>query len=176
MRTTVMAWVLILLFHVPAWAQQGGEYRLGSGDRVRITVFGEKELSGEFAVSDRGTVSMPLIGDVHAAGKSLREFEVQIVRQLKPGYLRNPKVSVEVINFRPFYIIGEVQKPGSYPYVAGMTVMQAVALAGGFTHRARESSVVIRRALRGGGQREEEAGPTAPVFPGDTVRVKERFF
>lgn len=176
MRTTFIAWVFALLFHAPAWAQQGGEYRLGSGDRVRITVFGEKELSGEFAVSDKGTVSMPLIGDVHAAGKSLREFEVQIVRQLKPDYLRNPKVSVEVINFRPFYIIGEVQKPGSYPYVAGMTVMQAVALAGGFTHRARESSVVIRRALKGGGHREEDAGPTAPVYPGDTVRVRERFF
>jgi len=176
MRTTVIAWVFALLFHAPVWAQQDGEYRLGSGDRVRITVFGEKELSGDFAVSDKGTVSMPLIGDVPAAGKSLQEFEVQIVRQLKPDYLRNPKVSVEVINFRPFYIIGEVQKPGSYPYVAGMTVMQAVALAGGFTHRARETSVVIRRVLKGGGYRDEEAGPTAAVLPGDTVRVRERYF
>lgn len=149
---------------------------MGSGDRVRVTVFGEKELSGDFAVSDRGTVSMPLIGDVRAAGKSLREFEEQIVRQLKPNYLKNPKVAVEVINFRPFYIIGEVQKPGSYPYVAGMTVMQAVALAGGFTHRARETSVVIRRALNGGGYREEDVGPSTPVLPGDTVRVRERFF
>jgi len=149
---------------------------LGTGDRVRITVFGEKDLSGDFAVSDKGTVSMPLIGDVRATGRSLREFEDTIVRQLKPDYLKNPKVSVEVINFRPFYIIGEVQKPGGYPYVAGMTVMQAVALAGGYTHRARETGVVIRRALKGGGYREEDAGPTAPVFPGDTVRVRERFF
>jgi polysaccharide export outer membrane protein len=165
-----------VLFYGPACSQQAGEYRLGSGDRVRVTVFGEKDLSGDFAVSDKGTVSMPLIGDVRAAGKSLREFEAEIVRQLRPDYLRNPKVSVEVVNFRPFYIIGEVQKPGGYPYVAGMTVMQAVALAGGFTYRARESSVVIRRALKSGGYREEEAGPTAPVFPGDTVRVRERFF
>jgi polysaccharide export outer membrane protein len=167
---------MALFLLTPVWADQGGEYRLGSGDRVRITVFGEKDLSGDFAVSDKGTVSMPLIGDVRATGRSLREFEEAIERQLKPDYLRNPKVSVEVVNFRPFYIIGEVQKPGGYPYVTGMTVMQAVALAGGYTHRARESSVVIRRRLKGGGYREEDAGPTAPVFPGDTVRVRERFF
>ena len=116
-------------------------YELGSGDKVRITVFGETDLSGEYDVDGSGNVRLPLVGQVRAAGLSLHDFEAQIADTLRHGYLRDPKVSVEVTAYRPFYIIGEVTKPGQYPYVNGMTALNAVALAGGYTYRADDSDV-----------------------------------
>ncbi|WP_339777593.1 polysaccharide biosynthesis/export family protein [uncultured Thalassospira sp.] len=150
-------------------------YTLGSGDKVRITVFGEPDLSGEFEVSGEGQLSLPLIGTVNASGKTLSTLGTDIESKLKDGYLVDPKVNVEVMNYRPFYILGEVKEPGSYPYVNGMSVLNAVALGGGFTYRADKDDILI---IRGGDEsrQPEKATPETIVLPGDIVRVEERFF
>ncbi len=150
-------------------------YTLGSGDKVRVTVFGEEDLSGEFEVSGAGVVSLPLIGAVPAQGNSIKQLEDLVEAKLADGYLRNPRVTIEVLNYRPFYVMGEVKEPGSYPYVSGMTVLNAVALAGGFTYRADEDDIrLIRSSDRS--ERERTVGLNAVVLPGDVVRVEERFF
>lgn len=148
-------------------------YTLGSGDKIRLTVFGEEDLSGEFEVDGSGVISLPLIGNVDAAGIDTRALEQKIVDAFSQGYLIDPRISIEVLNFRPFFILGEVKSPGSYPYVNGLTVLNAVALAGGFTHRARRDEVMIRR---GEGTKEFEADESSKVLPGDIINVRERFF
>jgi len=150
------------------------DYRLGSGDKLRVIVFGEQDLSGEFDVTGSGKVSLPLIGQVQAAGKTLNEFAQEVGNELKQGYLTNPKISVEVLNYRPFYIIGEVDKPGQYPYTNGMTALNAVAVAGGFTYRANHDRVFITRG--DAAEAEYPANQSVRVLPGDIVRVPERFF
>ncbi len=152
----------------------GIDYRLGSGDKLRVIVFGEQDLSGEFDVTGSGKVSLPLIGAVQAAGLTLDEFQSEIGDKLKQGYLTNPKVSAEVLNYRPFYIIGEVGKPGEYPYTNGMNVLNAVAVAGGYTYRANQTQVYITRD--GKDESQYAASQSVPVLPGDIVRVPERFF
>ncbi len=154
--------------------QSSLSYRLGAGDKLRVGVFGEPDLSGEFDVPGNGNVSLPLIGQVKATGLTLSEFEGEIREKLQEGYLTNPKVTVEVLNYRPFYIIGEVGKPGEYPYTDGMTVLNAVAVAGGFTYRANDSQVYITR--NGGEETAYQVGRSIRVLPGDIVRVPERFF
>ncbi|GAB6041416.1 polysaccharide biosynthesis/export family protein [Endothiovibrio diazotrophicus] len=156
-------------------AEDPSVYRLGNGDKIRVTVFGEKDLSGTFMVDGKGMVAMPLIGEVALGGLTLREAERRVADKLLDGFLKKPQVGIEVLNFRPFYILGEVKKPGSYPYVDGMTVLNAVALAGGFTYRAKKDHVVITRA-DDPENREQEVDPGARVFPGDMIRIKERFF
>ncbi len=150
-------------------------YTLGTGDRVRVTVFGEPDLSGEFEVDATGKISMPLVGDVRIGGLPMREAEKTVAQTLSQGYLANPRVNVEVLNYRPFYIIGEVNAPGSYPYVNGMSVLTAVALAGGYTYRAKEDRMVITRATDPQ-RREARAAPDTLVLPGDIIRVPERLF
>lgn len=150
-------------------------YTLGSGDKVRIIVFGEEDLGGEFVVDDAGFLRLPLIGQLAAGGRTVRQLEDDIAAKLSAQYLKNPRVSVEVLNYRPFYIIGEVNKPGEYPFVANMSVLNAVAVAGGYTYRANESSVYIRRK----GSKEEMKYPaddTTKLLPGDIVNVAERWF
>ena len=150
-------------------------YRLGSGDHVRITVYNEPNLSGEFQVSDGGSIALPLIGSVKAAGLSVPELEQAVTATFADGWLNNPKVSIEVLTYRPFYILGEVMKPGEYPFSAGLTVLKAVATANGFTYRANTKTIVVRHE----GETVEHAEPLSPtttVQPGDTIRVKERFF
>ena len=148
-------------------------YRLGSGDRLRVIVFGEEDLSGEFEVDDTGAVSFPLIGQVDARGKSLRSFERAVRELLRDGYLKDPRVNAQVLNYRPFYIIGEVDEAGEYPFVSGMHVLNAVALAGGYTYRANTKKVLItRRGLAS----EFPATPETRLHPGDLIRVLERFF
>lgn len=150
------------------------EYRLGPGDQLRITVFNEAELTGQYIVGSQGTISYPLVGEVHAAGLTLAEFSAQLQTALA-AYIRAPNVSVEVANYRPFFILGEVQRPGTYPYSASLTVLNAVATAGGFTYRANQNRVFIRHA----NEQEERAYPltiATPVLPGDTVRIAERLF
>lgn len=150
-------------------------YRLGTGDQLRITVYNETDLSGDYNVDDGGFVRLPLIGQIKAAGSTLVELEKSIENKFGAGYLKSPRVSVEVTNYRPFYIIGEVNKPGQYSYVNGMNVVTAVALAGGYTYRADDSDVYIRR--NGGAQEESDpADETTKIQPGDIIRVAERFF
>jgi polysaccharide export outer membrane protein len=151
------------------------EYRLGSGDRVRVTVFGHEDLSGELEVDGAGQLSLPLVQQVRAAGLTVNELEEAIRDALKPDYLKNPRVSVEVLNYRPFYILGEVKNPGSYPYVNGMTVINAVALAGGYTYRARQNKVTITRATDAE-RTDESADHDTVVLPGDVIMVPERYF
>lgn len=151
-------------------------YKLGSGDKIQVTVYGEPDLSGEFLVDGSGLVQLPLVGQVKAASLTIHDFQNVLAGKLKDGgYLKDPRVSVEVINYRPFYIIGEVNKPGEYPFVSGMNVLNAVAMAGGYTYRANDTDVYIRR---NGNQQEEKdpANTTTRVNPGDIIRVDERFF
>jgi polysaccharide export outer membrane protein len=151
------------------------DYRLAAGDRVRITVYGHEDLSGEFEVDGTGQLSLPLVQDVDAVDKTLNELERDIENALKPDYLRNPRVSVEILNYRPFYIMGEVKTPGSYPYVSGMTVINAVALAGGFTYRAQKNKIKIVRD-QDTNKEEIRADSETIVLPGDVIEIGERFF
>ena len=147
-------------------------YELGAGDRIRLTVFRQENLSGEFEIDGGGALAMPFVGDIEAAGLSARELEDRIEQKLVEGQiLIGPQVSVEVLNYRPFYIIGEVQNPGSYPYVSGMTVVNAVALAGGYTYRSDQDAVSLERQ----GEQYSTA-PSTPVLPGDVIKVPERWF
>ena len=150
-------------------------YRLGSGDKISVNVFGENDLSGEFLVGDDGRVDMPLIGAVPAQGQTVTEFQNAIVGRYSNGYLKDPKVSVSVLNYRPFFIQGEVGKGGEYPYKAGLTVQDAVAIAGGYTYRANTDKAFVRRA---GQDKEQEIATNQRVAinPGDIIRIPERFF
>jgi polysaccharide export outer membrane protein len=162
-----------LLGFSPA-VSQDYEYSLGTGDQLRVTVFGHEDLSGEFEVDSAGRISLPLVGDLLVVNRTLDNVEQLMASALKPDYLKNPQISVEIINYRPFYIIGEVANPGSYSFVGGMRVINAVAIAGGFTYRAKEDDLLITRAKSNGKQ--ERARQETPVFPGDVIEVAERFF
>ncbi len=149
-------------------------YRLGTGDKVKITVFRHEDLSGEFEVDGNGYLSLPLIGEVRAEGLTARELEDELERRYGDGYLVNPKISVEILNYRPFYILGEVKEPGQYPYEPGMTVLNAVAKAGGFTFRAKQNGILLQR---GGADAPPVVVPgNTPIQPGDIITVPERFF
>ncbi|MBX6425640.1 MAG: polysaccharide export protein [Variibacter sp.] len=152
-----------------------GPYRLDSGDRLRVMVFGQDGLSNSYTVDAGGSITMPLIGAVKARGLTTAQLAQAIAARLRQGYIREPHVAVEVETYRPFFILGEVAHPGQYPYVARMTVETAVAIAGGFTPRAQKSYVELTRAIDG--QLARARVPlTYPVQPGDTLNVAERWF
>ncbi|MDD5586669.1 MAG: polysaccharide export protein [Alphaproteobacteria bacterium] len=151
------------------------EYVLGVGDRFRLTVYGEEDLSGEYEVNSTGQAALPLIGNMPAAGQTVHSFEQAVRDKLSAGYLHDPRVSVQVSNYRPFFILGEVSKPGSYPYVNGMTVLNAVAMAGGYTYRADKSDAVVIHA-NDANKMEQPIREEDTVKPGDIIRVPERFF
>ena len=151
-------------------------YRLGSGDEIRILVFDEPELSNSYFVGDAGTISVPLIGSVPAAGSTTDDLEERIALRLRETeVVMAPSVNVEVQTYRPFYILGEVEKPGQYPYVAGMTALTAAAIAGGYTFRARTDKLQITRT--GAGQVSVgSTDPNALIEPGDVIFVHERHY
>lgn len=156
-------------------ASPPGAYILGPSDRVRLKVYGEPDITGEYEVDANGNVSIPLAGQVKAAGMTTKQLERNITAALAKGIVRDPRVNVEMLAYRPFYILGEVKKSGEYPYRVGLTVLDAVATAGGYTYRANEGKVYLRRS----GSTVEEIYPMdAPVliYPGDNVRVPERYF
>jgi protein involved in polysaccharide export with SLBB domain len=182
----VLAWMLALggvalaqeraIGPNPTAADPGGfEYHLGAGDKVRIIVFGEESLTGEFFVSGAGKISFPLIGEIDALGVTVPQLQSAIATKLADGYLKHPRVSAEVLNYRPFYILGEVMKPGEYPYTNGLTVQNAVATAQGFTYRADTHKVFIKRAQTDS-EKQAPLTPVTPVLPGDTIRIGERLF
>lgn len=151
------------------------DYRLASGDRLRVIVFGQDNLSNIYGVDAQGRVAMPLIGAVPAAGHTVRELERSIEGRLRQGFLREPRVSVEVDTYRPFFILGEVNNSGQFPYVVGMTAQTAVAIAGGFSPRAYQATAEITRLVDG--VPVTGAVPiTAQIRPGDTVVIRERWF
>lgn len=152
-----------------------GEYHLGPGDKLRIVVFGHADVSGEFVIDGTDNVALPLVGQFRAGQLTVTGVQESLAKTLNDKYIVNPRVSVEVLNFRPFFILGEVQKPGSYPYIAGIDIIQAVALGGGYTRRARTSSVKVTRDTAQG-RITLFAPPSAPVLPGDTIEVERRLF
>jgi polysaccharide export outer membrane protein len=150
-------------------------YTLGPGDKIRVNVFGQQDLNGDYAVDGAGFVQLPLVGEVKAAGLTVNDFQKEVTIAFSNGFLVNPNIEVYVIDYRPYYIMGEVNKPGPYAYVSGMNIITAVALAGGYTTRADKSDVYVRR--NGSGKEVElPADETIKVNPGDIIRVTERFF
>lgn len=150
-------------------------YRFGSGDKLRVRVYNEDTISGEYEVDSTGNLSLQLLGSVKAAGLTLPELAGTIEHRLREeGYMINPKVAIDVLNYRPFYVLGEVNRPGSYPYVAGMTVLNAIALAGGYTYRAKTSRFELIRG--NGGETNAAVEAQTVVLPGDIIKVNERFF
>jgi protein involved in polysaccharide export with SLBB domain len=156
-------------------ASSAESYILGPNDRIRLKVYGEPDITGEYEISNSGQVSIPLAGHIKAAGATTRQLEKSIAAALAKGIVRDPRVNVEIAQYRPYYILGEVKKSGEYPYRHGLTVLDAVASAGGFTYRANENKVFLRRAGAGA----EETYPLdapVPVYPGDNIRIPERYF
>ncbi|MGQ0457104.1 MAG: polysaccharide biosynthesis/export family protein [Hyphomicrobium sp.] len=149
-------------------------YRLGVGDKFKITVFGEDNLSGQFEVNAIGQVSLPLIGEQQAKGLTLDEFRNRITRQLSDGYLKNPKVTLEMLNYRPIYVHGEVKNGGEFQYKNGLSLRDAVAMAGGYTYRADQAFLYIGRD--GEADVAVKMPTDVPVLPGDNIRIPERFF
>ena len=150
-------------------------YTLASGDRLRVIVFGQDALSNTYAVNSSGTISMPLIGVVRAQGLTTGALEHSVESKLRDGFIREPKVSIEVDAYRPFFVLGEVTTAGQFPYIAGMTAETAVAVAGGFTPRANKYEVDLTRVIDG--HPVTASVPVdQPVKPGDTIFVRERFF
>jgi len=150
-------------------------YVLGAGDRVRITVFEQASLTNSYAVDQSGYISFPLVGAVPARGQTTKQIEKMLAEKLRQGYLRDPDISVEVDQYRPVFVMGEVGAAGQYAYVPGMTVQKAVATAGGYTPRAYQSDVDVTRDING----KVMTGrvPTSdPLLPGDTIYVRERLF
>jgi len=150
-------------------------YRLAAGDRLRVIVFGQDTLSNAYQVDASGRISLPLIGLVDCQGLSTHELEQRVAAKLRQGYLRDPRVSIEVEQYRPFFILGEVNQSGQYPYVANATVQTAVAIAGGFGPRAARSYAEVTRTIDGRPVT-GEVPITFSLRPGDTVAIKERLF
>ena len=159
----------------PLPASEEGPYRLGAGDRIRLQVFGQEELSQEYRVSDSGVITVPLIGAVEAEGETIAGLEQAVAGRLKNGILVEPQVTAEIVAYRPFFILGETKAPGQYPYVPRMTVLTAVSMSGGFTFRADEDQVSITR-LVDGRIAQFRADPLDFVEPGDVINVYERYF
>jgi polysaccharide export outer membrane protein len=157
------------------YAAAAPSYTLDSGDKLRITVFGQEGLTNSYTVDAGGNINMPLIGAQPARGISTQQLAAQITTRLKQGFVRDPSVSVDVEAYRPFFILGEVNNPGQYPYVANMTAEAAIAIAGGFSPRASKSKVQVTRNIPGQ-QMHGEVPLNYPLKPGDTVIVKERWF
>src|ERR1700730_12857257 len=150
--------------------------KLCPNDRLRITVSGQPTLTGEYTLDGNGVLAFPLIGNVPADGSTTIQLQQAIAAKLEPDFLVNPNVSAEIVTRRPFYVIGEVQKPGNYPYVTDMTAVNAIAMAGGFTRRAKKNDFYIRRLDNAGKMVRIEANAGTVLQAGDTLEVRERLF
>ena len=151
-------------------------YTLGPGDRLRVITYGEDQLTGDFVVNDAGNIEVPLLGTVKTEGLTVSQLQVEMVAALKSRELiKTPSVAVEVSQYRPIFVLGEVSRPGSYAYQPKMTVLTAVALAGGFTYRAVKATQSVTRAAEGQAT-ENRATPQSLLLPGDVVDVWERHF
>ncbi|MGB1547253.1 MAG: polysaccharide biosynthesis/export family protein [Alphaproteobacteria bacterium] len=171
-----MSVLFVALTSTAAHAQtEVAEYYLGPGDKLNVTVFGHQDLSGEFEVDSSGFISMPLMGQVKVAGLTIRDLQQKLAERLDKEFIVDPRVSIEVRNFRPFFILGQVNKPGSYPYQSGIDIRQAIAIGGGFTRRAQTDAVVLIRRTAEGKVR-YSATLDVPVLPGDTIEVQRRLF
>jgi polysaccharide export outer membrane protein len=163
------------LSFAPNGSASTADYKLGPNDRTRIIVFGQPSLTGEFVLDGNGVLAFPLVGNINARGMTPSQLQQTIAQKLDTDWIKNPSVSVEVSTRRPFYVVGEVQKPGSYPYVTDMNVLNAIATAGGETYRANMHEFWIKRK-RDGRIVRVEANQESTLQPGDTVIVRERYF
>jgi protein involved in polysaccharide export with SLBB domain len=153
------------------------EYRLAPGDKMHVIVFGEDTLTGDYVLTSAGNLSFPLVGSIPATGKTVEQLQAALAAALADGYLKNPRVSMQVISFRPFYILGEVNKPGEYPVSTGLTLEQAVASAGGYTYRANTRRIYVKRATETSEKLIDLRGTESVIIrAGDTIRIKERHF
>lgn len=153
-----------------------GAYHLGGGDQLRIITFGNEQLTGQFRVDDQGDIAMPLIGNVKAAGLTPTQLASQLQDQLRAQkFLKDPSVSVEVLSYRPIFVLGEVNKPGQYPYQPGMTMLTAVAVAGGYTYRAFQDYASDIRTANGTAT-DGKVMPSSFLAPGDVIKIYERHF
>jgi polysaccharide biosynthesis/export protein len=159
----------------PVSVRHDAAYHLDAGDKLRVVVYGQEGLTNTYAVSAGGSITMPLIGSVPARGRTTAGLAAAIAAKLRAGFIREPSVAVEIEAYRPFFILGEVAAPGQYPYVPNMTVESAVAIAGGFSPRARRDSVTVTHTDASGTSR-FVVPPGSPISPGDTVLVSERWF
>jgi protein involved in polysaccharide export with SLBB domain len=151
------------------------DLRIQPGEKLRVTVFGEDKLSGDYDVDPSGSVSLPLAGTVKASGLTKAALELELAKRFRSEYLRNPKVTVDISAFRPFYILGEVGQPGEHPYKSGLNVMTAIAVSGGNTYRSSNTRVLIQRS----GEitmKEYPMSSAVPIYPGDLIKVPERYF
>lgn len=170
--------VLLVLAHQPVFGQgavTASNYRLDSGDHVRIQVYGEPELNVESRLSDAGTVIYPFLGELRLAGRTIGEVERLITDGLKGDYLVDPRVTVMIVEYRQFYVRGEVKNPGGFPYQPGLTVQKAIILAGGFTERASRSKIFVTSETSGNDPLVKAKYDT-PISPGDVIVVEESFF
>ena len=149
--------------------------RLQAGEKIRVTVYGEASLSGDYQIDPSGYLSLPLAGTVKAAGLTQAELEQELAKKFRSEYLRSPRVTVSVMEFRPFYILGEIEKPGAYPYTSGLNVLSAIAIAGGTTYRGSRSTVLIQHPGESG-MREYPLASSVPILPGDIIRIPQRYF
>ena len=180
-RSFALAGLLVCALGTAGALAQNGraapDYQLGSGDQLRITFFGKhvEDLSGEYEIDGAGLLPMPLVGNLRLGGATLAEAETIIKEAYQPEYVLNPRISIQVLNYRPFYIMGQVNSPGSYPYVNGITVLEAVVIAGGFTKRAKESRMTIIRGTDPAREK-QDATPQTVVLPGDVIEIPQRYF
>lgn len=151
------------------------DYKLGIGDKVRVNVYNQDKLSGDFTVETTGNISLPLVESIPAAGLTTAELEQSIKEALQPEYLNDPKVSIEILNYRNVYVLGEVEEPGKYEYVPNMTLLQAVATANGYTPRASEGGATVTRHVKGA-LVVFDVDETTMLKPGDTVVINRRWF
>ena len=159
----------------PSLGANEAAYKLATGDRIRINIFNHDELSGEYQLDGEGRFSMPLIGVVDAEDLNSSELEALLVERFKPDFLVNPRIFVQVLNYRPYYLIGESAGRGPFPYVAGMTYLTAIARSGGYSYRAKKGFVYVIRA-GDPEQQEIKLSVNEIVQPGDIIRVAERMF
>jgi protein involved in polysaccharide export with SLBB domain len=152
-----------------------GSPRLQPGEKIRLTVYGESSLSGDYQIDPSGYLSLPLAGTVKAAGLTQAELEQELSKKFRSEFLRNPRVTVSIMEFRPFYILGEIEKPGAYPYTSGLNVLSAIAIAGGTTYRGSRSTVLIQHPGESG-MREYPLASSVPILPGDIIRIPQRYF
>lgn len=159
----------------PAPVAASPAYRLGAGDKLRITVFGEPALTGEYAVTAEGNLSFPLVGEIVADGRTIANVRETLRDRLNDGYIEDARVAVEPISYRPYYVLGEVNRPGEYPYSAGLRIEQAIAAAGGFTYRANRGAAYVRNSSGDDEKKIKLRKQPVRVLPGDTIRIGERY-
>jgi protein involved in polysaccharide export with SLBB domain len=155
-------------------AEAAAPPKLQSGDKIHVTVYNEPTLSGEYQIDPSGFVSLPLAGTIKAAGLTQKELEQQLESKFSTGYLKDPKITVGVSEFRPIYIVGEVEKPGAYPYTGGLTALSAIAIAGGATYRANQSKIEIQHPGETE-MHEYDMSEPIPILPGDIIKVPRRY-